>query len=147
MKASVPGTSCRLPFRALTHLYQVGMIPVWEKPDMFSMLTASEQKKQPGLTRACTVPSVVHCAIDHSVILLIRKDVQVLREEIHQQLEFWVENQSSWTRVTNLDISRCPSLPSWQNGCHGEGIDKCTKLKSVQISVCQFLHEYSSSTL
>lgn len=89
MKASVPGALCRLPFIVLTHLCQVGMLSGSEKPGMFNAHTACEQekKKQPGLTRAHTVPSVVHCPTDHSVILFIRKDIQVLREEIHQQLK------------------------------------------------------------
>lgn len=90
MKASVPRALCRLPFIVLAHLYQAGdAISLREARHVLSAHTACEQekKKQPELTRAHTVPRVVHCPIDHSVIVLIRKDVQVLREEIHQQLK------------------------------------------------------------
>lgn len=40
----------------------------------------SKKRRNPRLTRAHMVPSVVYCPTDHSVILYIRKDFQVLGE-------------------------------------------------------------------
>lgn len=76
-------------YSARTPLSGWGVISLREARHVLNAHTACEQekKKQPRLTRAHIVPSVVHCPTDHSVILLIRKDVEVLREEIHHQLK------------------------------------------------------------